>query len=76
MDFGLFAACHRFDESASTLEVYEQALEMVEFADQGHVVATSGACASDITRRFLAAPLAPVDGTCSAEGSIDYVVPP
>jgi len=34
MDFGLFVACHRFDESPSTSEVYEQALEMVEFADQ------------------------------------------
>jgi len=34
MDFGLFVACHRFDESPSTPEVYEQALEMVEFADQ------------------------------------------
>src|SRR5215471_3310559 len=34
MDFGLFVACHRFDESPSTAEVYEQALEMVEFADQ------------------------------------------
>src|SRR5215470_3106467 len=34
MDFGLFVACHRFDESPSTSDVYEQALEMVEFADQ------------------------------------------
>ena len=34
MDFGLFAACHRFDESGSTAEVYEQALEMVELADE------------------------------------------
>src|SRR5262249_8567399 len=34
MDFGLFVACHRFDESSSTANVYEQALEMVEFADQ------------------------------------------
>src|SRR6185436_14271220 len=29
---------------------------VVEFADQGHVVATSGACASEITHRFLSAP--------------------
>ena len=34
MDFGLFAACHRFDESGSTADVYEQALEMVELADE------------------------------------------
>ena len=34
MDFGLFVACHRFDESLSTSAVYEQALEMVELADQ------------------------------------------
>jgi flavin-dependent trigonelline monooxygenase, oxygenase component len=34
MDFGLFAACHRFDESLSTAAVYEQALEMVELADE------------------------------------------
>ena len=34
MDFGLFAACHRFDESLSTSAVYEQALEMVELADE------------------------------------------
>jgi hypothetical protein len=34
MDFGLFVACHRFDESVSTREVYDQALEMVELADE------------------------------------------
>ena len=34
MDFGLFVACHRFDESTSTSAVYEQALEMVELADE------------------------------------------
>src|SRR5436190_19832997 len=34
MDFGLFAACHRFDESLSASTLYEQALEMVELADE------------------------------------------
>jgi len=34
MDFGLFAACHRFDDSSSTSTVYEQALQMVELADE------------------------------------------
>src|SRR5712691_8198960 len=34
MDFGLFVACHRFDESPSSRDVYEQALEMVDLADE------------------------------------------
>jgi flavin-dependent trigonelline monooxygenase, oxygenase component len=34
MDFGLFVACHRFDDAVSTREVYDQALEMVELADE------------------------------------------
>lgn len=33
MDFGLFVACHRFDDAISTREVYDQAMEMVELAD-------------------------------------------
>ena len=33
MDFGLFVACHRFDDAASTREVYDQAMEMVQLAD-------------------------------------------
>ena len=34
MDFGLFVACHRMDESSSTQEVYDQALEVVRLADE------------------------------------------
>jgi alkanesulfonate monooxygenase SsuD/methylene tetrahydromethanopterin reductase-like flavin-dependent oxidoreductase (luciferase family) len=34
MDFGLFVACHRFDESLPTSAVYQQALEMVELAEE------------------------------------------
>src|SRR5262249_56202884 len=33
-ELGVFAACQRCDESASTSTVYEQALEMVELADE------------------------------------------
>ena len=34
MDFGLFVPCHRFDDATSTRELYRQALEMVQLADQ------------------------------------------
>ena len=33
MDFGLFVACHRLDERTSAGEVFDNALEMVEFAE-------------------------------------------
>ena len=34
MDFGLFVACHRLDRASSTAEIYDQAMEMVELADE------------------------------------------
>jgi alkanesulfonate monooxygenase SsuD/methylene tetrahydromethanopterin reductase-like flavin-dependent oxidoreductase (luciferase family) len=33
MDFGIFIPCHRMDESVSTRELYDQALEQVRLAD-------------------------------------------
>ncbi len=33
MDFGIFVPCHRMDDSVSTREVYDQALETVRLAD-------------------------------------------
>jgi alkanesulfonate monooxygenase SsuD/methylene tetrahydromethanopterin reductase-like flavin-dependent oxidoreductase (luciferase family) len=33
MDFGIFVPCHRMDDSVSTRELYDQALEMVRLAD-------------------------------------------
>jgi alkanesulfonate monooxygenase SsuD/methylene tetrahydromethanopterin reductase-like flavin-dependent oxidoreductase (luciferase family) len=34
VDFGLFVPCHRFDASVGTKELYDQALDMVRFADE------------------------------------------
>jgi len=34
MDFGLFVACHRFDDALSVRDVYDHALEAVRFADE------------------------------------------
>jgi alkanesulfonate monooxygenase SsuD/methylene tetrahydromethanopterin reductase-like flavin-dependent oxidoreductase (luciferase family) len=34
MDFGLFVACHRFDESLSARDVYDHALDAVRLADE------------------------------------------
>jgi alkanesulfonate monooxygenase SsuD/methylene tetrahydromethanopterin reductase-like flavin-dependent oxidoreductase (luciferase family) len=34
MDFGIFVPCHRVDESVSTQELYRQALEQVQLAEQ------------------------------------------
>jgi alkanesulfonate monooxygenase SsuD/methylene tetrahydromethanopterin reductase-like flavin-dependent oxidoreductase (luciferase family) len=34
MDFGLFVACHRFDDSLTARDVYDHALEAVRFADE------------------------------------------
>lgn len=34
MDFGLFVACHRMDEAVSTQKVYDEALQMVQLADE------------------------------------------
>jgi alkanesulfonate monooxygenase SsuD/methylene tetrahydromethanopterin reductase-like flavin-dependent oxidoreductase (luciferase family) len=33
MEFGLFVPCHRFDERVTVAELYDHALEMVQFAD-------------------------------------------